>query len=229
MTTVKICILMDCTASMEMWIQASKDQIQSILRNVPHADFQVAFVGYRDHGDNVPLIMIPFTDVDDVLDRIRDVHAEGGDDIAEDVQGGMDAVQELDWSNADVKTIIHIADAPPHGKSFHSPWVSDRFPDTAPNDLLKIVHEFSVASIDYTFVRIVDATDGMVELFDNSYVGPGKFQVIDLVPQNLPQTRGPPELPHRRHRPTDSLTPTLTHLLNASISRHTASLAEEDS
>jgi hypothetical protein len=219
---------MDCTASMEMWIQASKDQIQSILRNVPHADFQVAFVGYRDHGDNVPLIMIPFTDIDSVLDQIRDVHAEGGDDIAEDVYSGMVFAQELNWSNADVKTIIHIADAPPHGKGFHSPWVSDRYPDTDHNELLKIVHDFSVAGVDYTFVRIVDATDGMIEMFDNSYVGPGKFQVIDLVPQNRPQTRGPPELPHRRHRPTDSLTPTITRSLNASITRYTASQAAED-
>jgi hypothetical protein len=42
------------------------------------------------------------------------------------------------------------------------------------------MHEFSVQGFDYTFFRITPAVDTMLEQFDTSYTGPGKFDVQAL-------------------------------------------------
>jgi hypothetical protein len=211
----KMCILMDCTSSMEPWIQAAKDQIQTIVRGAQHANIEVAFVGYRDMMDEVPMIVVPFADVDSVLRSIQSVHADGGDDIAEDVYSGVFHVYDLDWTNADVRTIIHIADAPAHGITFHSIWLSDNFPSTEPGPLLDKLTQLSRMHVDYTFIRINSSTDTMLELFHNAYTGPGIFKVVDLIPQDRSRIH--------RTRAVDLLTPSITMSLQESITRHTSS------
>ena len=54
--SLDMCLLLDCTASMQTWIERSKDTLHKIIANVK-ADFKkglkvrVAFVGYRDVND----------------------------------------------------------------------------------------------------------------------------------------------------------------------------------
>jgi hypothetical protein len=186
---IDICFVIDCTGSMEPWIQAAKDQTFDIVRKTrqetPNAEVRVAFVGYRDYGDSPQFICRYFGDVDDTLDSIQDVHAMGGHDTAEDIAGAFLNASMLVWREDAAKTLIHIADAPPHGLQFHEPWISDRFPQGDPEgkELLGFLQRFSERNIDYTFVKINDSTNIMLKQFHDVYTGPGEFSVIDLRPQ----------------------------------------------
>lgn len=188
---VKVSFVMDCTASMDPYIQHAKTKMASLVEDVyreqPDAVIQVSFIGYRDYGDEERMIVIPFQDARETMYRIRDVQAFGGDDIAEDVAHGLEAALHQDWSGADVKIVFLIADAPAHGSVFHTAYVSDRYPRGDPEgfDPRDFVEKMSFENIDFTFVRIHGRTDTMIEIFENCYANGGTFRVIDLRPQSI--------------------------------------------
>ena len=187
---VKVCFVMDCTASMDPWIQQAKTRIVELTREVqrqhPVARIQTSFVGYRDYGDDEPMIVVPFQTPQATMEQIQGVRAEGGSDIAEDVAGGLERALHQDWADCDVKIVFHIADAPAHGLDFHAPHVSDRFPSGDPNGLdpRDFVERMSFLDIHFTFVRIHKSTDTMIEEFYNCYTKGGTFKVIDLQNQH---------------------------------------------
>ena len=212
---VKLCVLLDCTGSMGPWIQAAKDQIEVILEKTQgeyaNADlrFQVAFVGYRDYGDEEQSVVVPFTTVDRFLSEVRGVQASGGDDIAEDVAGGLSTVLHLHWDDADVRSLIHIADAPPHGLDYHAPHISDRFPEGDPRgtDVRLLLREMA-NDIDTTFIGLNRSTDKYIEEALAAYrlIQKRTFTVADLRPQD-----------------TRFLTPIALRTVSDSIQRYTSS------
>lgn len=183
---VKVCFVMDCTASMDPWIQQAKTRIVELSREVqrqhPIANILTSFVGYRDYGDVEPIIILPFQTPQATMEQIQGVQAQGGSDIAEDVATAMERTLHQDWLDSDVKIVFHIADAPAHGTMFHAPHVSDRFPSGDPNGLdpRDFVERMSFLNIHFTFVRIHKSTDTMIEEFYNCYTKGGTFKVIDL-------------------------------------------------
>jgi len=189
-TTVKICFLMDCTASMSPWIREAKTKMaqikDTVTREHPNAHIEMAFIGYRDYGDDDSIVVHSFTAPHKIMECIRKVRAEGGDDEAEDVVNGLEHAVHLDWSDADVRSVFHIADAPAHGMDFHGPSVSDRFPRGDPNGLdpRDFVERMSFLDIQYTFVKSTDTTDKMIDEFHKCYTKGGSFTVIDLRPQD---------------------------------------------
>ena len=212
---VKLAFLLDCTGSMGQWIQAAKDQIEAIVektqREYANADlhFRVAFVGYRDYGDDVPYEVVPFTSVEQFLAQVRGIEATGGDDMAEDVAGGLRQVLDLAWEDSDVRTLIHIADAPPHGLDYHAPHISDRFPEGDPrgNDVTLLLRELA-HDVDTTFIGLNRSTDLYIERALAAYrtVQKRTFVVADLRPQD-----------------TRFLTPIAMRTVSDSIRRYTAS------
>jgi hypothetical protein len=212
---------MDCTASMEPWIYQAKTRMVELVDRVldqhPAASVLVSFVGYRDYGDEQQIIEFPFRSPADTMAAIRNVQADGGDDEAEDVAHAMFRTLHQDWSGADVKIVFHIADAPAHGEVFHSLHVSDRYPRGDPHGLdpRDFVEKLSFLNVHYTFVRIHESTDTMVEHFHNCYTQGGTFRVIDLLNQT------------RRARRLGTLDPEnvglseqLTRSITASITQH---------
>jgi hypothetical protein len=186
---VKVSFVMDCTASMGPWIDQAKTRMVELTDQVrkehPTANILVSFVGYRDHGDAEPVIVYPFQSGERLMHTIRNVKAEGGDDIPEDVVLGLQCALYQDWSDSDVKMLFHIADAPAHGTTFHAVGLSDRYPRGHPQGLdpRDFVEKMSFLDIHYTFVRINDSTDTMVEHFHNCYTRGGSFRVVDLSTQ----------------------------------------------
>ena len=185
--SVKLCFVMDCTASMEPWLRTARQEILSIVKSMdakhPHADIRVAFVGYRDHGDADRVFVHDFSDVPTLYAYLHSVVAKGGDDAAEDVAGGLRQAHTLSWSGADLCLLYHIADAPAHGMLYHDEDVSDRYPDGDPLGLdpATILRQFAKEAFQYTFVRITHHTDRMTDVFENAYrKGPGRFSVIDM-------------------------------------------------
>lgn len=214
---VKICFVMDCTASMGRWIREAKTKMVELVDRVrehhPRTNIRVGFIGYRDYGDEEPLIEIPFQNAQDTMIQIRPIHAEGGDDEAEDVAHGLFRALHMDWSDAAVKIVFHIADAPAHGIAFHPPIVSDRYPRGDPHGLdpRDSVEKMSFLNVHYTFVKIDEYTDTMIEQFYNCYTKGGSFAVIDLRPQ-------------RGHiRPHPDFGEALTRSITDSITQHCTS------
>ncbi|CAG8513880.1 8336_t:CDS:2 [Cetraspora pellucida] len=68
-----------------------------------------------------------------VLEYIKMKKTIGVNDDPEDVLGGLNAaITKMTWSNT-TRVIIHIGDAPPHGRRFTN--LSDDYPDGDPNGL----------------------------------------------------------------------------------------------
>ena len=177
------------------WLQEAKTKMALLIDTVhdqnPRAIVRVGFVGYRDYGDGERFIVVPFMHAEETMRAIQNVTALGGDDQAEDVAHGLQRALVMDWFRADVKIVFHIADAPAHGMAFHSPLVSDRFPRGDPDGLdpRDIVERMSFLDIEYTFVRIHESTDTMIEQFHNCYTHGGSMSMIDLLAQG---SRRPP-------------------------------------
>ena len=124
-----VVFLLDCTGSMEKYIDAAKDGIGAIQRSISNnvsnfATIRFAFVGYRDFDTpDIPSNPYPFLnftkDVKAFEKYVGGVKANGGDDACEDVHGGLEKCTGLNWSeNANNRMIFHIADAPCHGRFF---------------------------------------------------------------------------------------------------------------
>jgi hypothetical protein len=222
---VKIAFMLDCTGSMEPWIHAAKTRIREIIdttkQSHPNAYFEVGLVAYRDYGDTVRRRIVDFTSAADVEQALRGVHAEGGDDEAEDVAGALDRTCGLTWGPSDVRLVFHIADAPAHGRRFHPPRVSDRFPEGDPDghDPLRLLQHLASQDVDFTFVRITSSTDMMIDVFHDVYTNAGgRFRVIDLHPQSYDGRYGP-----RRQNMADLLSPAVSQIVSEAVTQHSAS------
>lgn len=106
--TLDLCLLMDCTSSMQEWIDRCKNHLNQIIDNfkAQHSDMcvRVSFVGYRDILDTERFCVKAFTeDLTSVKQFISKVVADGGRDWPEDVQGGLNKALQLDWKTDSTK------------------------------------------------------------------------------------------------------------------------------
>jgi hypothetical protein len=189
--TVNLAFVVDCTSSMEPWIDEVRTKMGTIVDSTqelhPSATLRVALVAYRDYGDSVEREVWDFTSPYDVQEALEGIHAFGGGDEAEDVAGGLTEVVDLTWGVGDINMVIHIADAPAHGRRFHGASVSDRFLAGDPEGRCPVhcLRTLADRGISYTFVRITSATDMMMEVFlDVITQRGGQMSVIDLHPDS---------------------------------------------
>ncbi|CAK7274504.1 hypothetical protein SEPCBS57363_006198 [Sporothrix epigloea] len=171
--------LMDATGSMSTYIEVAKKQVKNIVSDINRtffneADVRVAVVAYRDHGDKDRIEFLDFTtDVGKVFQSLDRLIAKGGDDVAEDVLGGLRQALMASWKHQ-TRCIMHIADAPAHGKDLHD---MDRYADhyyeprSEPHGIWydRLIKEMVGKKINYIFFRIFDKTDRMVYKFMQVY------------------------------------------------------------
>lgn len=189
MPMIQLAFLLDTTASMQPWIDTCKEQIQNVItetraKHGETLDFEVALVAYNDFDETGCLpqpIVVPFTtDVSSVTNTLAEIHAFGGEDCAEDVAGGMHAILSLNWKYEAIWHLVHLADAPPHGRTFHEPWVSDNFPNGDPYGR-NLEHMLASLDVHYTFFRITENTDTFIKILDD-YMG-SLLTIVDLQKQ----------------------------------------------
>ncbi|KAG2485289.1 hypothetical protein HYH03_015964 [Edaphochlamys debaryana] len=138
-----LAFLVDVTGSMQSSIDTVRDKVLAIADDIrarfPSLRLRVAFVGYRDYDDPVPLTSLDFvgiapkatqhtataaggTAAGDGSARFRTfvggIRAEGGGDAPEDVFSGLEAAAGLSWASAN-RLLVHVADAPMHGHRYH--------------------------------------------------------------------------------------------------------------
>jgi len=175
---VDLCIMLDCTGSMSTYIQMSKDKIQDIMANVkesyPKSEIRVAIVAYRDIEDKNRHEMLPFTESSEKAKTfLKGLRAEGGGDAPEDVNGAFQiALYKITWQNP-VRLLVHIADAPCHGKEFHNCY--DNHPKGHQSDASwdKIFKSLVELRLDYLFLKILDMTDQMFTKFKKMAIKQG--------------------------------------------------------
>jgi hypothetical protein len=165
-------------------IAAAKDSILQVVeymeRTNPSIKLWVGFCGYRDHCDsNERLQVFSFTKSYSQFKRYisNEVRATGGGDEPEDVLGGLNkAVSDMDWSHT-TRIILHVGDAPPHGRRFTS--LDDSYPAGDPLGLTaeKVLEKMKSNNIIYYFGKITNKTDTMLRIFRGII---GEFPVFDL-------------------------------------------------
>lgn len=188
---VEMCIIMDCTGSMSAWIKHCKDTLKEVIDDSMEEDegsaVRVAFVGYRDFCDKSIYDVHDFTYLDaDMKKFISKRKAKGGGDAPEDVQGALHQALNLSWMPLEKQTIklcFFVADAPCHGRQYHSS--NDDYPAGSPNGLVleELVKEFSDREILLTCYKLTNETEKMYSIMEKAYQS-GKekdgFEFIDI-------------------------------------------------
>jgi hypothetical protein len=174
---VDVCILMDCTGSMASWIEQAKTKVSDITRRVVELNghktkVRVAFVGYRDIGDEGQpagrFEIQPFVESAAQVEAfVSRVQATGGDDAPEDIAGALAKAKDLDWF-ADARLIIHFGDAPCHGTKYHN--FHDNYPQGDPTGLVPevLLKELEQMNVQYFFGKINSSTDKMLSIFQRT-------------------------------------------------------------
>ncbi len=119
---IEVCFVLDTTSSMTGLIEGAKGKIWSIANQFiaakPAPDLKFGLVAFRDKGDEYVVRTHALTDdIDAVYAKLREFRAEGGGDMPESVNEGLDAaVREMKWSKDErtLKIIFLVGDAPPH-------------------------------------------------------------------------------------------------------------------
>ncbi|CAF1506990.1 unnamed protein product, partial [Didymodactylos carnosus] len=186
--SVDVCFMMDCTNSMRKYI----DQVKQYIFNTvdllkvrfPQLKMRLAFIGYRDL--NLPLdkqySTLDFTDVEEFHRFVLNVACEFGGDICEDVLGGLQQVTKLEWKQL-VRIMIHVGDAPAHGRRYHD--LSDQHVYYLANDNdgsigYSYIQELIDLNVKYYFGRLTSTTDKMIEQFRNYAENKITIEEIDL-------------------------------------------------
>jgi hypothetical protein len=171
--------LIDTTGSMESYINAAKLQVRNVVKNIKatffnDAEVRIAIVAYKDHNDYPNIQFLDFTPSTDQVHSFLDrLVATGGGDPPEDVLGGIRQALNATWLQQ-TRCIIHIADAPPHGRTLHDmPDSSDNWPNPGgePHGLTHgpLLRQMVNLNINYGLLRISGLTDRMALSFAREY------------------------------------------------------------
>jgi len=166
---VDLCFMLDCTGSMSSYIQMSCNKIKDIIRDVndkyPKSEIRIGLVAYRDIGDQGQHEIHPFNkSADAAKEFLGKLTAHGGGDTPEDINGAFQKMLEMDWQSP-VRLVVHIADAPCHGKNFHD--CDDSYPTGYKGDMdwNTIFERYVEKRLDYLFLKISNITDKMFDKF----------------------------------------------------------------
>jgi hypothetical protein len=161
--SLDLCLVMDTTHSMKPWLEEAKTKCLSLFTDIPvevnklkpnaELSMRVAFVGYKDIGEDGHLVVCPFSsDSANVISTLQGLTAKGGGDYPEDVAGALESASKLEWSS-DYKVMVLILDAPPHGCDYHDlPEKDDKyFSNAAP--AIQFVESLANDRVDLAMVR----------------------------------------------------------------------------
>ena len=122
-----LALVLDATGSMGDEIAYLQAELRAILTRVrashPGVSLRVALIAYRDEGDEYVTRTYRFTD--DLARLQRDLAqqaADGGGDEPEAVEQGLARAAALDWRAEAVKSLLWVADAPPHADDVVASW-----------------------------------------------------------------------------------------------------------
>ncbi|KAH0173662.1 hypothetical protein KCU67_g1168, partial [Aureobasidium melanogenum] len=171
--------LIDTTNSMEPYLESAKEQVRTIVLDIKKTFFnesevRIAVVSYKDHKCTTNVQFLDFTtSIDRVFLFLDGLYIDWGHDFPEDVLGGIDQALRASW-NQQSRCMIHIGDAPPHGRGLHDmSSESDDFfmPGSEPHGLTykPLLTKLVQLKINYALLRIERHTDRMALTFAKAY------------------------------------------------------------
>jgi hypothetical protein len=124
-----IAFAIDTTGSMGDEIRYLQAELGSIIRSLrtehPGLDLRVGFVFYRDTTDDYITRTIGFTpDIARAQAVLGRQYASGGGDYPEAMEQALIRAVNLDWRPNAIKSLILVADAPPHDEHFGRAWAA---------------------------------------------------------------------------------------------------------
>lgn len=120
-------LVIDTTGSMSDEIRYLQSELQSILASLrarhPGLDIRVGFVFYKDVGDDYVTQTVPLTrDFNRAQAELGQRWAGGGGDYPEAMDQAMVRAAGQDWRPDAVKSLLLVADAPPHDENVGLTW-----------------------------------------------------------------------------------------------------------
>ena len=191
-----VCFIIDNTGSMSSMIDGIKgichNLFVEIVKQFAKYRFYFGCVFYADEPScpSDKNFKIDFTNNEsEFKSQLEAIKGQDGDDVAEDWVGGFQmALDELNWGNG-TKLIIHIADAPQHGKIFNTDKIYDNFlneeNDIHGQNLIKLIKNLSERNIKITGVSINNVCS--FKVFKEEYekvIGP-QYEIIEVKDNEL--------------------------------------------
>ena len=120
-------LAIDTTGSMGDEIAYLKSELRAILADLrrahPGLDIRLGLVAYRDLGDIYVTRTYPFTaDLESMQANLSAQYADGGGDYPEAMDLAMARAVQQDWRPDAVKSLLLVADAPPHDENIGKTW-----------------------------------------------------------------------------------------------------------
>jgi Mg-chelatase subunit ChlD len=124
-----LAVVIDATGSMGDEINYLKAELASIVETLGRRhrglDIRVAMVIYRDQGDEFVTRTFEFThNMADVQRNLSAQSAGGGGDMPEAMEVAMTRAVGLNWRDNAVKSMLLVADAPPHSGDVAATWAA---------------------------------------------------------------------------------------------------------
>jgi hypothetical protein len=127
-TRFDLAIVLDTTGSMGDEIEFLKNELHSIVaylrREHVGLDLRLALVAYRDEGDIFVTRTYPFSgSVEEMQRRLGQQSGDGGGDYPEAMDQALGRAMTLDWRPDSVRSLMLVADAPPHEENVAKTWL----------------------------------------------------------------------------------------------------------
>ena len=198
-----ILFVFDITSSMEKHIRYFEKNFDSIFekikKNCHLSLIYTGFIGYKDINDlelGDEYVDIEFTLFHNKLkDQIKNIQAEGGDDIPEDVAGAFGMALNKKWNNG-TNILFLVTDAPCHGTKYHDldqrvDNLKDNFRDEEYGDykiekIEKLVEKIVVRNFNLICLDINhNNTKKMFKMFEDKYKEKNKEKLFSISDDNF--------------------------------------------
>jgi von Willebrand factor type A domain. len=128
-TKLDLGLVVDVTGSMSDELRFLQAELDSIVASLnarhPDLDVRVGMTFYRDTGDEFVTRTFGFTgDVQQTREQLSRQIATGGGDYEEAVQEAMVRAANQEWRPDAIKTLVFVADAPPHAQDVPLTWLA---------------------------------------------------------------------------------------------------------
>lgn len=128
-TKLDLMLVIDTTGSMGDEIRYLQAELRAIIAAISekhrNLDIRTGFVFYRDIGDEYVTRTIGFDrDIGKVQGTLARQYATGGGDYPEAMDQALIRAVEQDWRPDAVKSLLLVADAPPHDDKFGRTWAA---------------------------------------------------------------------------------------------------------
>ena len=172
--------IMDITNSMDIYLDEVKEKFFSIIDTIRKecagVEIFLGFIGYRDFSDldfGEKYINLELTDeLENILKNIKDINAEGGGDIPEDLCGALEFGKSKQWKGRSRFAIL-VTDSPCHGRKYYDETAEnyDNYPDgdKLNRNIEDYVKYFAENEISVFCLRINQSTDKMFKIFKDVY------------------------------------------------------------